>query len=101
MGIKRSIYIPIGETGYEGKPRPRPLQHEDVNQPFQTVQCTPTIPHTPYISTKSAIFPDSDVRNLNTTMFEGPPASSSTPSLPTSVCYPSIKLLTSMIRRPY
>ena len=37
-----------------------------MNQPFQMVQCTPTIPHTPYISTKSATFADSDVRSLNT-----------------------------------
>ena len=49
------------------------------------VQCTPTIPHTPYISIKSAIFVGSDVRSLNTTMVEEPPASSSTPSLRTSV----------------
>ena len=36
--------------GNEGKPRPLPLPHEDMNQPFQTVQFTPTIPHTLYIS---------------------------------------------------
>ena len=35
----------IEETGNEGKPGPQPLQHEDMNQPFQTVQCTPSIPH--------------------------------------------------------
>ena len=46
--IKQSIYM--GETENEDKPRPQPLQHEDINQPFQTVQCTPTITHTPYIS---------------------------------------------------
>ena len=40
----------IGETGNEGKPRPQPLQREEMNQSFQTVQCTFTIPHTPYIS---------------------------------------------------
>ena len=48
---------------------------------------------------KSAIFADMDVRILNKTMVEGPPASSSTP-LRTSVCYPSIILLADMIRRP-
>ena len=46
----------VRETGNEGKPRPQPLQHEEMNHPFQTVQWTPTIPHAPYISTKSAIF---------------------------------------------
>ena len=45
--INQSIHI--GETGNEGKPRPQPLQHEDMNQPFQTVYCTPTKPHTPHI----------------------------------------------------
>ena len=47
---------------------------------------------------KSAIFADSDVRSLNTTMVEGPPDSSSTPSLRASVCYPSIRLLADIIR---
>ena len=46
--INQSIHI--GETGNEGKPRPQPLQHEDMNQLFQTIQRTPTIPHTPHIS---------------------------------------------------
>ena len=41
------------------------------------------------------------IRSLNMTMVEGPPASSSTPSSRTSVCYPSIRLLADMIRRPY
>ena len=99
--MKQNIYVYIGETGNEGKPRPQPLQHEDMNQPFQTVECTPTIPHTPYIFIKSAIFGDGDVRSLNTTMVELLPASSSTPSLRMSVCYPGIRLLADMIRRPY
>ena len=47
---------------------------------------------------KSAIFADSDVRSLNTTMVEGPPDSSSTLSLRASVCYPSIRLLADIIR---
>ena len=76
----------IGETGYEANPIPRPQVHEDMNQPFQMVQCTPTIPHTPYVSIQSAVFEDSDVRTLNTTMVEGPSASSCTPSLRTDVC---------------
>ena len=56
--IKQSTYI--GESGNEDKPKPQPLQHEDMNQPFQTVQIAPTIPHTPFISIKTAIFADSD-----------------------------------------
>ena len=97
--IKQSMYI--GETGNKGKPRPQPLQHEDMNQAFQTVQCTPTIPDTPYISIESALFAGSDDRSLNTNTVERPPASSSTPSLRMSVCYPGIRLLADMIRRPY
>ena len=92
--IKQSIHTYIRETGNEGKPRPQPLQHEDMNQPFQTVQCTPTIPHAPYFPVKSAKFADSDVRRLNTTMVEGPPASSSTPSSRASVCCPSTRYQT-------
>ena len=46
---------------------------------------------------KSATFVDSDVHSLNTTMAEGPPTSSSTRSLRTSVCYPSIRLLTYIV----
>ena len=42
--------VHVGETENEGKPRPQPLQREDMKQPLQTVQCTPTITHAPHIS---------------------------------------------------
>ena len=38
----------IRVTGNESKPRPQSLQHEDMKQPIKTVQCTPTLLHTPY-----------------------------------------------------
>ena len=44
-----TVYICIGDMGNEVKPRPRPLQHEDMTHPFQTVQCALTIPHIPHI----------------------------------------------------
>ena len=67
-----------------------------MNRNTNNVELTNTMYHI-----KSSVFTNSDVRSLNTTMVEGPPASSSTPSIRASVCYPSVRLLADMKRHPY
>ena len=48
----------------EGEPRPPPLQHDDMNQPFPTVRCTHIIPHPRYISCSVNISPGDGIGPL-------------------------------------